>query len=427
VTEKPTIYAIDFGTSNSLLAAASAERTFDPIPLDPDAPDPTVLRSALYFASLEDAAFGTAAIRALVANGFKGRLIRSIKRHLPSKVFSKTRIGYRQAAIEDLIGAFLRCMRDRANRHFDTDVRRVVMGRPARFSNDDSEDRLAQERLMRAAMRAGFEDISFCAEPVAAAYDFAEDLETPRVVLVADLGGGTSDYTVVRMGARGFLPEDVQAVGGVAVAGDAIDGALVRGVVAPHFGSLAHYRVPFGANDLDMPSALIQILSTPADLTILDRDRIAEQLQRIRAGLTEERERPALDRFIALVEDGLGFTLYDAVEAAKRRLSHDERTEITVDEADIAFRAPATRADLEHVAAGPREQIVASLHKTLNAAAIRPGDVEILCLTGGTSRMPLIADAISHALPNAAVRRLRSFHSVVNGLAKSAREVVART
>ena len=426
MTSKPSVFAIDFGTSNSLLAAASAERTFDPIPLDPDAPDPTVLRSALYFASLEETAFGTAAIRALVANGFKGRLIRSIKRHLPSKVFSKTRIGYRNAAIEDLIGAFLRCMRERANLHFDTDVRRVVMGRPARFSNDDGEDRLAEERLGRAATRAGFEDVSFCAEPVAAAYDFADDLETPRLVLVADLGGGTSDYTVVRMGAGGFQPEDVRAVGGVAVAGDAIDGALVRGLVAPHFGSRARYRAPFGANDLDMPSALIQILSTPADLTILDRDKIAEQLQRIRAGLIDDEERPGLDRFIALVEDGLGFTLYDAVESAKRRLSQEDRTEIAVEEADIAFRAPATRGDLERVASAPREQIIASLERTLEAAAVRPEEVEILCLTGGTSRMPLIADALSNALPNAAVRRLRSFHSVVNGLAKSARERAMR-
>ncbi len=422
MSDKPSVYAIDFGTSNSLLAAANADRTFAPIPLDPDAPDPTVLRSALYFASLDDAAFGTAAIRALVANGFRGRLIRSIKRHLPSKAFSKTRIGYRNVALEDLVGAFLRAMRERANRHFGVDVRRAVVGRPARFSNDASEDELAEQRLHRAALRAGFEDVTFCAEPVAAAYDFATDLESPRLVLVADLGGGTSDFTIVRMGAGSFAPEHVRAVGGVAVAGDAIDGALVRGVVAPYFGSHARYRVPMGTNALEMPSALIQILSTPADLTILDRDKIAEQLRGIRAGLLDDASHPALDRFVALVEDGLGFTLYDAVEAAKRRLSDDRATEIAVDEPDIAFRAPVTRDDLQRVAIPPLDAITGSLARTLEIASVEPGDIEILCLTGGTSRMPLVANALAGALPNAEVRRLQSFHSVVAGLAVRARD-----
>jgi hypothetical chaperone protein len=314
-------------------------------------------------------------------------------------------------------------MRERANLHFDVDVRRVVLGRPARFSNDPDEDRLAETRLETAARNAGFEDISFCPEPVAAAYDFADDLETPRVVLVADLGGGTSDFTVVRMGRHGFAPDDVLAVGGVAVAGDAIDGALVRGVAAPHFGARAHYRVPFGANDLDMPSALIEILSSPADLTILDRDKIAGQLQAIRSGLTSAHDRPALDRFIALVEDGLGFTLYEAVESAKRRLSDEADTLMAVDEPSLAFDQPVSRVDLDRVSETPVSSIMASLERTLDSAAIRAEDVEILCLTGGTSRMPLVANALAARLPSASVRRLESFHSVVRGLARRAREL----
>lgn len=424
--QKPTVYAIDFGTSNSLLAAAAPGATFDPVPLDLDAADPTLLRSALYFVSLDEGQFGVAAIRALVDNGFRGRLIRSIKRHLPSRVFQKTRIGYRNVALEDIIGKFLLTMRERANRHFGSDVRRVVMGRPARFSNDVEEDRLAETRLRGAAERAGFEDISFCPEPVAAAYDFAEDLHEPRVVLVADLGGGTSDFTIVRMRRDGFAPEDVLAVGGVAVAGDAIDGALVRGVAAPHFGSRARYKVPFGSNDLDMPSALIEILSSPADLTILDRDKVASQLQAIRAGLLDASHRPELDRFIALVEDGLGFTLYDAVESAKRRLSDEDRTLLACDEPSLAFSEPASRADLDRVATPPVAAIVASLDRTLEAAGIEPDAVEILCLTGGTSRMPMVVKALTERLPRAQLRRLQSFHSVVRGLALKAREVAER-
>jgi hypothetical chaperone protein len=426
MTERPTVYAIDFGTSNSLLAAASPQRVFDPAPLDDAAPDPTLLRSALYFATLDEAAFGAAAIAALVENGFRGRLIRSIKRHLPSKAFTKTRIGYRNVAIEDLIGRFLRAMRERANRHFDADVRSVVLGRPARFSNDDEDDALAERRLRAAAENAGFERVAFCPEPLAAAYDFADDLEEPRVVLVADLGGGTSDFTVVRMGRRGFDKDDVLAVGGVAIAGDAIDGALVRGAAAPHFGARAKYKVPFGANELDMPTALVEILCSPADLTILDRDKIARELQMIRSGLVDEGDRPRLDRFVALVEDGLGFTLYDGVESAKRRLSDADETLLSIDEPSLAFEERASRAELDRLAANAVSGIVASLDSTLAAAGISGEDVEILCFTGGTSKMPLVAGALAERVPNAGVRRLRSFHSVVRGLATRAREIAAR-
>jgi hypothetical chaperone protein len=423
MTSKPTVYAIDFGTSNSLLAAAGPGATHEPIPLDPDAADPTLLRSALYFATLDEASFGSAAIRALVENGFRGRLIRSIKRHLPSRSFTKTRIGYRNVAIEDLIGRFLGAMRDRANRHFDADVRRVVLGRPARFSNDEADDALAEKRLETAARFAGFEDIAFCPEPLAAAYDFADDLDRPKVVVVADLGGGTSDFTVVRMGKNGFRREDVLAVGGVAIAGDVIDGALVRGVAAPHFGARVRYRVPFGQNELEMPTALVEILCSPADLTILDRDKIARQLDGIRAGLVDAGDRPRLDRFVALVEDGLGFTLYDGVEAAKRRLSDESSTVLAIDEPSLAFREPTTRAALDRLAETAVAGIVASLDATVAAARIAHADVEVLCFTGGTSRMPLVAETLARRVPRADVRRLQSFHSVVRGLATRAREM----
>lgn len=420
---RPSIFAIDFGTSNSLLAAASSERVFPPAPIDPGAADPTILRSALYFRRLEAGHFGSEAIGALVADGFQGRLIRSIKRHLPSRSFVATQIGSRQATLEDLIGAFLEAMRERANRHWEVDVTRVVLGRPARFSNDPEEDQLAQDRLERAAQRAGFTEVAFCPEPVAAAYDFADDLDQPRVVLVADLGAGTSDFTVVRMTRDGFAPEDVLAVGGVAVAGDAIDGALVRTVVSPHFGAGTLYRVPLGNNELELPLSLVQLLSSPGDLTVTDRGRTLKLLSTIRSGLLKPADRPKLDRFVALVEDGLGFPLYEGVEAAKRRLSDEAQTTLTVDEPSIALSEEVTREELVASSQKPLEAVIDALDRTLETAGIAAADVEILCLTGGTSRMPLLSSAIEARLPRAATRRLKSFHSVVHGLARRAREL----
>ncbi len=422
----PNVFAIDFGTSNSLLAAASRERIFAPAPLDPDASDPTVLRSALHFTNLEHGVFGVRALEDFVRGGFRGRLIRSIKRHLPSRSFTKTRIGDRLVTLEELIAKFLGAMRERACEHYGANVTRAVLGRPARFSNDPDADALAERRLRTAAELAGFEEVVFCPEPVAAAYDFAADLAEPRTVLVADLGGGTSDYTLVRMSQRGFAADDVLAVGGVAVAGDAIDGALVRSRLAPEFGSCTRYRVPFGRNVLEMPMDLVDLLCSPADLTLVDRKTVGRRIADIRAGALEpEVAGPKLERLLVVIDDGVGFTLYDAVEAAKRQLSERERTELRFEYPGAELELETTRSELEAAAERPLERIVAALDDTLRAGGVRAEQVEIVCLTGGTSRMPLLERTLCQRLPNAKLRRLKSFHSVVHGLARRAAEVAA--
>lgn len=417
---KPSIFAIDFGTSNSLLAAAAKGQVFAPVALDPGASDPTVLRSALYFASLEESAFGSAAIKALVENGFRGRLIRSIKRHLPSRSFTATRIGPKVVTLEQLIAELLRVMRERACEHFDVDVKRVVMGRPARFSNDPNDDALAEERLGRAARIAGFDDVTFCPEPVAAAYDFAADLTEPKIVLVADLGGGTSDFTLVRMDARGFQPSDVLSVGGVAVAGDAIDGGLVRVAVAPELGGRAEYRVPFGSNVMPMPKDLIEILCSPADLTLADRVTVLRRIKDIQTGSVRLEDRDKLEKLYTIIDDGVGFDLYEAVETAKRRLSEAGETGLRLDYPGAELDLKVQRTELERSAEPAIDRILAALDDTLRVAGVDHSQVEILCVTGGTSRMPLVEERLRARLPKAGLRRLKSFHSVVVGLSRHA-------
>jgi len=172
----PEIYAIDFGTTNSLLAAASRDAIHPPIPLDADARDPTILRSVLYFPTAERVFYGSAAAAEYASHGMQGRLIRSVKKHLPSRSFIGTHIDDRPMNLEDLIAVLLREMRVRADRFFDAEVTRVVLGRPARFSEDDVDDGYAQYRLERAARIAGFEQVDFCPEPVAAAREFRATL-----------------------------------------------------------------------------------------------------------------------------------------------------------------------------------------------------------------------------------------------------------
>src|SRR5688572_4221435 len=201
----PEMYAIDFGTSNSLVAAASRSQSHPPIPLDPSADDPSLLRSILFFPEARgpegaQPRLGKAAIEAYVASGSRGRLVRSLKRFLPMRGFTRTTINSRTYSLEELIAIVLRALRERADRYFGARVTRALLGRPARFAASAEEDAFAEERLRRAALIAGFTQVEFCPEPVAAARDFAGELVRDTLLLVGDFGGGTSDYSLVMMG-----------------------------------------------------------------------------------------------------------------------------------------------------------------------------------------------------------------------------------
>jgi hypothetical chaperone protein len=422
---KPTVYAIDFGTSNSLLAAANAESTCPPIPLDDAASDPTILRSLLFFDDASRFSCGAQAIRDFVANGMQGRFIRSIKKYLPDKSFSGTQIGRRVLLIEDLIGRFLRVMRDRANQYFDADVDRVVLGRPAKFSRDGGDDRFAEERLEKAAMQAGFREVSFCPEPLAAAHDVGLEPGRQMIVLVADFGGGTSDFTVVRLGGQELLPTDVLALGGISVAGDALDGDIMRHKIARHFGAEVTYRVPFGANVLRMPRGIAEKLCSPADMTTLQHRDILAFLRDVKAWSLGPEDRMRMDRLLCLVEDSLAFQLFEAIEQGKRELSAAPVAEFRFDYPTIQICEKITRGEFEAASERDVSAITRTLDDTVAEAGLGYGDIDAVCCTGGTAKVPTIARAITERFGPAKVRELRSFHSVVQGLAERARRVAA--
>jgi hypothetical chaperone protein len=418
---KPTILALDFGTTNSLLAAAAPGRTFEPVALDPLAADPTILRSALHFTTTDDVVFGQAALERYIASGLRGRLLRSIKRHLPSPAFDSTRIGTRKITIEEITATILRSMRETACRAFDADIDRAVFGRPARFSESPSDDALAEARLAQAARIAGFREIWFCYEPVAAAYDFAEHFDQARTVLIGDFGGGTSDFTVLRMRPGQFSTEDVLAVGGIAKAGDAFDGSLVRSVLAPLFGSLVPYKVPSGSNLLTMPGDLIRLLCSPARLTVADRPAVLRALDTIGHGLVDAADAGKLGRYQTLVADAVGFQFYESVEASKVALSNRDSVRLRFDYPSIDLDHPIKRNELERALEFPLGQIHSALDRTLASAGLAASDIEIACLTGGTSLVPILESSLRAKLSQAQIVRLRSHHSVVQGLARCAR------
>lgn len=421
--DSPTVYALDFGTSNSLLAAANETRTFPPVPLDPRAADPIIMRSVLYFPSAKRCYYGEEALRRYAENGLEGRLLRSIKRHLPSRTFMGTYIDERPMLVEDLVAAMLREMRVRANTYYCTEVDRVVLGRPARFSDDPGDDRFAENRLLSAAKRAGFNEVSFLPEPVAAARELGVGMSEERVVLVADFGGGTSDYTVMRVGPRRFTQDDVLAIGGVALAGDALDASIMRNHVARHFGASVVYKVPFGSNVLSMPKPIVEMLCSPAHLSALRRQDVAEFLRNVRGWSLGPDDRRTLDQLNVLVDDGLGFSIFEAIEDTKRALSSAPAAEVVFTYPSIDVREHVSRSQFETASARETDTILRRLDETLEAAGIKASDVDLVCCTGGTAKVPRIAAEMRRRFGEGRVRDRKSFTSVVEGLAVHARSL----
>jgi hypothetical chaperone protein len=423
----PTVYAIDFGTSNSLLAAANAESIFDPIPLDPDAPDPTILRSILYFPNAKRFHVGEEALAKYVENGLEGRLLRSLKRHLPARSFRGTFIDERPMLVEDLVAVLLREMRKRANAHFGTDVTRVVLGRPARFATTDLDDDFAERRLKSAAERAGFTDVHFVPEPVAAAREFRAVFrgDAGGCVLVCDFGGGTSDFTVMRLGERAFTRDDVLAIGGVALAGDALDAGIMRSHVAKNFGADVAYQVPMGSNVLRMPAQIVEQLCSPAHLSILRRPDVAAFLDNVRTWALGREEREKMDRLKTLVDDALGFQLFEIIERAKRRLSSEEQATVDFTYPGIDVHEAVTRGGFEAASDKAATAILASLDDTVARSGVGREGIDVVCCTGGTAKVPLLAREIAARFGAAKLHDFRSFHSVVQGLAHHAQTVAA--
>jgi hypothetical chaperone protein len=420
----PTCYAVDFGTSNSLLAAASRDRLFDPIPLDPLAKDPTVLRSILCFPNSGGVFAGGEALRQFIEHSGEARLLRSIKRHLGSRAFRGTVIGNRLVTAEALVGTLLRQIRQRADAHFGVEVKRVVLGRPVHFDGDD--DAFAETRLRAAAALAGFEEVHFLPEPVAAARAFGAAAQREEVALIGDFGGGTSDFTVLRVGPRPPSRADVLAVGGVAVAGDALDASIMRAQVGRHFGAEVEYRQPFGSNVLRMPQGIVQHLCSPAHLSILLRRDVASFLADVRRWALSHGDRRRMDQLTVLVEDTQGFQLFEAIEEAKRTLSSRLAAEVRFEYPGIEVREPVTRAGFEAASARPVDEILECLDATVRASGVTPAEIGGVCCTGGTARVPRLAAEIRRRLPAARLEQFKGFHSVVEGLAHEAREIERR-
>jgi hypothetical chaperone protein len=386
--------------------------------------DSSLLRSVFLSPTKGQWFFGQEAIDLYTEHTGEVRLFRSIKKFLPDAGFTGTQIHGKFFSIIDLVGLFLKNMRDKANRHFECDVDSVVLGRPAAFSLEPEADRLAEQRLTFAARQAGFKHVVFCPEPVAAAYDYKSQLQKKSLVLIADFGGGTSDFSVLEMGPDSLVREDVLGLGGISLAGDAYDGSIMKNKINAHFGTSIQYKMPTGRNVMSFPNYLLSKLNSPADISFLARKDTATLLKNMQTWSLSQEDLRKLHQLIALTEEGLGYSIYRAIEGAKKALSFHEKTEFRYHHvAGIHIEEPIFQDEFLKFSNPITLKIMKSLEDVLKQAGVQPKDIELVCLTGGTAQMKSIRQSFEGLFGEEKIKEFRFFHSIINGLAERAREV----
>lgn len=421
------VVALDFGTTNSALAVLEAgaprlalfERSGE-------CAEPT-FPSVLYFeADHVDARrqpvpwSGPRGIEGYLEGDGMGRFIQSLKSYLVSRSFRSTSVFGRRYALEELIAEIVSGLRAEAEASLGPLGSRVVCGRPVHFTRggEVEEDAFAVERLARGLALAGFEEVTFVYEPVAAAYHYERGLSSDELVLIGDFGGGTSDFTLMRVGpsavASGRREREVLGTAGVPIAGNAFDYAMVRQMVAPHLGQGTDYRTPFGRL-MEVPRALYMDLEWHR-LSLLhagDLERTLEELER--QALEPER----IARFRHIVRYGLGYHLYRSVEAVKVALSRAEEARFCFEDEEIAIAFKVTREDFEGCIGELVAELSGCVDGLLASAGVERGAVDRVFLTGGSSLVPSVRRIFEERFGAEKLSGGGELTSVVSGLAWS--------
>ena len=415
--------AIDFGTSNSAVAIAGGvggETRL--VELEPG--HRTMPTAVFYLAEGPEVngpprAFGRAAVAAYV-DGLDGRLMRSMKSILGSNLIEQTTEvgGGRGVKYIDVVAGYLKHLKTLAEAAAGTAIDRAVLGRPVYFVDDDAQrDAQAQAALAFAAHAVGFTDLSFQYEPIAAAFDFERTAEREQTVLVADIGGGTSDFSVVRVGPerapRLDRRDDILANHGVHVAGTDFDRRIELAAMLGAFGYGAFGPSVHGAPPREVPSAVYFDLATWHLInTVYNPLRVAE-LRGMRKFYAEPRHHA---RLMTVLTERLGHELVARAEAAKIDVAEGGQTWIDLALVEAGLGVGLSEAHALEAIGGDVQRIVAAAQFTVAQAGLKPAQIDALYFTGGSTGLRLLAERIAAAFPGARAVRGDRFASVASGL-----------
>ncbi|WP_263354022.1 Hsp70 family protein [Acidicapsa acidisoli] len=421
---------IDFGTTNSSVALARGGQ-IELVRFARRSGETESFRSVLYLERVRQDGHlrigswtGPTAIEHYLDAEKKGRLIQSLKSYLSSSNLTGTEILGRHFSFENLISRILTDLRLNAERQFGRDIRYAMVGRPVRFVGAESaeDDAFAVGRLQRAFEFAGFEKVEFAMEPVAAAYAYESTLDHDELILIGDFGGGTSDFSLLRVGPgirkRGRSPQDLLGNSGLGLAGDAFDARIVRKLVSPALGAgtLLH---PASKMLPAVPAWIYLNLERWHYLSFLRTRNVTEILKSARVRAMEPDKIEAL---ITLVDEDLGFQLHQAVQRLKFELSSAETAEFRFVDGTLELRKAVTRAEFESWIADDLAAIEGCVDSLFDSSSVGYADVDRVFLTGGTSFVPAVRGIFERRFGVDRVRSGNEFTSVARGLALRAEE-----
>jgi hypothetical chaperone protein len=457
---------IDFGTSNSS-AALARDGNARVLVLDPDNAIPTSLPSLLYIRDDGERIIGRAAAdwfiernvdrevivkqvdlgvaidgyvgaegdnsygavprkdgadlseavhaRALMEVNSPGRLFQSLKTSLRLRAFTGTEVFGREYQIEELTSIILTKIKERVDAEANESVETAVFGRPVHFSTKEAEDKTAERRLKTAAKLAGFKEVVFFYEPVAACVEYAIKGDCKQRLMVVDIGGGTFDVCIMEFGgaqgaAARLAESEILGVSGLPVAGDAIDREITRAKVFPSFGSESRY----GPSMLPVPQFLY---NTILDWQNLYRLNTEENINWLIAMEMSSDQPERIRALRSLVQRNFGYPLSREVEAAKRRLSTIAETSIDIEFEAIHLHERIERSEFAHIIEDMLEDMLETMKEAERSAGLRPDQIDGVLTTGGTSLIPAVRQMLVERYDEERLHQRDTFTSVAAGLA----------
>ena len=419
-TDQPTppveALGLDFGTTNSVAAVARGGAS-DLVQLQSPSGPEAAFRSALCFWEEESARGGIAAeagpyaIAEYLAFPQGSRFLQSFKSVAANASFEHATIFERRHKFEDLGRIFLEKMGARAGGALQGKAR-VVVGRPVVYAGFRPDEALARTRYNAMFAQLGA-DVHYVYEPLGAAFSYASRISDPATILVADFGGGTSDFSVVRIEAPG-APRRCVPLGhaGVGIAGDRFDARIVDKLVMPLLGKGGKYR-SFGKL-LEIPPGYFADFADWSRLALMHNRRTMAELESLRRSAVDP---DAIGRMIAVIEEELGFPLHEAVGRVKRALSTNEQAHFQFAGAGLQIEAEVTRAEFEGWIAPEIQQIEAAVDRALTAAQTTPAGIDRVFLTGGSSLVPRVARLFRERFGEERIATGGELTSIAHGLA----------
>ena len=413
---------IDFGTSNSTCAISNNEK----ITLVPLEGDHLTLPSALFFCADGMPLFGRVAIGAYI-DGEDGRLMRGLKSVLGTELMSeKTIVGNSTKTFVDILSVYIQNLKDKAEAFAKHPIENAVFGRPVHFhDNAPDADQQSQNILEKIAKSVGFKNIIFQYEPIAAGFAHEQNIDTEKLSLVIDLGGGTSDFTVIKLSNQRSTHEDRSAdilgTTGIRVGGTNFDQRLSLKLFMPHLGLGSQYHSEFNkAKLLDVPPSPYISLSEWPRVNAAQTNKAIRDTQNI---LRNSIEPEKVARLLYVQEQGLGHAFLQDVERTKIDLTSHTTAHRNFARMGMDFNVDVTADAFENVIRDCVDRISASIKECLKLASVAAHAIDLVILTGGSSELPIINRLVQNIFSEADISKENKLSSVGAGLAYNARAI----